>query len=153
MLDRRDFLLQTGGLTFALMFQRPSGAATAGNSASGIATAWARIHPDNRITIFNPAAEMGQGSMTALAVIVAEELDADWDLVDVEFSPIEPEIYGTMSWGNSKIMMTVGSRSIIGYYESLRAAGAEIRSILIDIAAEHWGVPADEISAYKTHAG
>ncbi len=145
MLSRRQFLAQTGGLTFALMFQRPSGAA----SSASIATAWAQIHADNRITILNPAAEMGQGSMTSLAVIVAEEMDADWDLVDIEFAPVEPETYGIML-GRSKAMMTVGSRSVMGYYESLRTAGAEIRAILVDIAADYWGVPADEISAYKS---
>ena len=83
-------------------------------------SAWVHIAEDDQVTIFNPAAEMGQGSMTALAVIIAEELDVDWNKVTIKDSPIEPEIYG-LTWGGKLggSMITVGSRTVRGYYHAL----------------------------------
>ena len=72
--------------------------------------AWVRIDTNGGIIIYNPAAEMGQGSMTALPVILAEEMDVNWADVRIEHSPVEPSIYGR-SWrpGGPGTMMTVGS--------------------------------------------
>ncbi len=109
-------------------------------------TAWVQLTKDGRITIYNPAAEMGQGSMTALAVIIAEEMDADWNKVRIENSPIIPETYG-MQW-SGKLggpMITAGSRTIRSYYQPLRQAGAQARYILLYNAAEKWGVPITEL--------
>ena len=114
-------------------------------------TAWVKLDKDGRLTIYNPAAEMGQGSMTALAVIIAEELDADWKLVHIENAPVIPETYG-MQW-SGKLggpMITAGSRTIRGYYSNLRQAGAQARYILMYNAAQKWGVP---ISSLKTEPG
>jgi len=119
-------------------------------------TAWVRITEDGEITIYNPAAEMGQGSMTALPLIFAEEMDADWSRVKVEFSPQEVAIYGSEGWApGSKLMFTVGSRSTNSYYPVMRKAGAQARYVLLNSAAKHWEVPISELSAknsFVTHA-
>lgn len=149
-LSRRHFLSAAGGLTIVI-----AGAAVApglswskeDNSNGETITAWVNIQPDGKITIYNPAAEMGQGSMTALAIIIAEELDADWNDVIIEHSPIDPEIYG-LSWrgGLGGPMITVGSRTVRGYYEHLRIAGAQARYMLMANVAEKWGVPIEELT-------
>ena len=110
-------------------------------------TAWVRISPDNRVTILNPVAEMGQGSMTALPLILADEMDADWGLVDVEYAPALPDIYGKML-GRSprRIMITVGSRAVMDYFLRLRQAGAQVRQILLQSAAAKWGVSVSELT-------
>lgn len=110
-------------------------------------TAWVQITEDGEITIYNPAAEMGQGSMTALPLLFAEEMDADWSKVQVEFSPQETEIYGSEGWApGSKLMFTVGSRTTKSYYPVMRKAGAQARHILRHSAATHWEVPLTETS-------
>ena len=115
-------------------------------------TAWVQITEDGMITIYNPAAEMGQGSMTSLPLIFAEEMDADWSKVLVEFSPQETEIYGSEGWvPGTKLMFTVGSRTTKSYYPVMRKAGAQARYILVHSAALHWQVPLDEISTKNSH--
>lgn len=109
-------------------------------------TAWVQISEDGHITIYNPAAEMGQGSMTALPVLFAEEMDADWSKVQVEFSPQETEIYGSPGWNPAtKLMFTVGSRTTNSYYNVMRKAGAQARFVLLSSAATHWQVPISEL--------
>lgn len=110
-------------------------------------TAWVQLSEDGFITIYNPAAEMGQGSMTALPLIFAEEMDADWEKVHVEFSPQEPEIYGSPFWRGDKLgMLTAGSRTTTGYYSLLRKAGAQARYVLLHSAGQKWQVPIEELS-------
>ena len=105
-------------------------------------TVWVQLAEDGKITIYNPAAEMGQGSMTSLPAIFAEEMDADWSLVEVEFSPQEAAIYGSEGWGNNgKIMLSAGSRVTKGYYPIMRKAGAQARFIMMHSAAAKWQVP------------
>ena len=101
-LSRRRFIAGTGGFTFMISI----GGLINGNWASANEdsegsknkgsniTVWVKIDSEGTITILNPSAEMGQGSMTALAVLIAEEMDADWSKVKVEHSPIDPKIYG-----------------------------------------------------------
>ncbi|NNF74412.1 MAG: xanthine dehydrogenase family protein molybdopterin-binding subunit [Flavobacteriaceae bacterium] len=110
-------------------------------------TVWVQIHEDDFITIYNPSSEMGQGSMTALAVIIAEELDADWSKVTVEQSPADPDIYG-IGWGGRGpgSMITVGSRTVMSYYNNLRQAGAQARYVLLATAATSLGVSIDELT-------
>jgi len=110
-------------------------------------TAWVQLTEDGGITIYNPAAEMGQGSMTSLPLLFAEEMDADWSKVNVEFSPQEVEIYGGKGWRpDSKLMFTVGSRTTNSYYETMRKAGAQARQVLINSAAKHWNLPVSELT-------
>lgn len=110
-------------------------------------TAWVRLSEDGEIIIYNPAAEMGQGSMTSLPLLFAEEMDADWSKVKVEFSPQETEIYGSKGWApDSKLMFTVGSRTTNSYYWVMRKAGAQARYILLNSAAKYWDVPISELT-------
>jgi len=150
--SRRTFLKTAGaGLSFAVVFGSwgvktfsAQGSHAVRASAFG---AWVKISTDGSILIYNPAAEMGQGSMTALPVILAEEMDADWSTVRIEHSPIEPDTYG-LSWGRGGRgnMMTVGSRAVSGYFTKLRLAGAQIRRVLLDNVARRWNVPVAELT-------
>ena len=71
-------------------------------------------------------------------------MHADWAKLHIEYSPIEPKIYGPGAWGGR--MMTVGSRAVSGYYDSLRQAGAQVRYVLLDNVAKKWNVPIAELS-------
>jgi len=114
-------------------------------------TAWVQLMSDGSTVIYNPAAEMGQGTMTALAVIIAEEMDADWSKVRIENAPVIPEVYG-MQWSGKPggPMITAGSRTIRTYYKHMRQAGAQARYVLMQNAAEKWGIP---LSALTTEVG
>ena len=109
-------------------------------------SAWIEMDTDGNMIIYNPAAEMGQVSMTSLPAIFAEEMDADWSKVNVRFSPQISEIYGSEGWGpNRKIMLSAGSRVTMGYYKLLRIAGAQTRQLFLQAAANLWQVPIEEL--------
>ncbi len=146
-ISRRDFLKTSGaGLTFAFVFV-PLGVKCVGSvvprNDTAAFTAWVRINPDNSILIRSPADEMGQGSMTAVPIILAEEMDADWSTVSIEFSPTEPATFGS---GSSNTMMTGGSRTIRTYFRKVRLVGAQARRVLLDNVAAHWQVPVSELT-------
>ena len=101
-----------------------------------------RIAPDGTITILTAGAEMGQGSMTSLPLIVAEEMDADWSKVEIEMAPADADVYGYTMHNNQRMMAIVGSRAVMLYYTDLRIAGAQVRKVLMQNAAEKWGVDA-----------
>ena len=152
-LKRRDFLVGVGvsglGLVFGLDLKAAAGApAEIDNAASGagVKMAWVRIAPDGAITIMAPAAEMGQGTMTALAVVIAEELDADWNKVSVEFSPANDAIYGNPLPFFFGMMVTAASTAVMGYYKNMRLYGAQARRVLLDAAATHLNVPVSELT-------
>jgi isoquinoline 1-oxidoreductase beta subunit len=100
--------------------------------------AWVRITPDNRATLILGKSEMGQGVMTALPMILAEELCVDWKLVRVEQAPTNPKIYDHG---------TGGSGSVAGSWLPLRQAGAAAREMLITAAATRWNVSPDTCKA------
>ena len=139
--SRRAFLGGSAGLAFgfALGFPQESRGAI---SASGRLNAYVSIAPDGTITIQSPVAEMGQGIMTGLPLIVAEELDADWSKVKVEQSPIDAAYHHPIF----KAQYVVASISTLGYWTPLRVAGAQARRVLVNAAAEKWGVPAAELT-------
>ena len=149
--SRRHFLQQTGGLTFCFAFAGfignggayAAGAASATKPLSAELNAYVSISPDGTVTIVNPAAEMGQGVMTALPVIVAEELDVQWDDVRIESSPPFGEVYGDPLFFNR--IFTTSSRTVTNYYERLRRFGREARQVLLVNAAANWGVPVAEL--------
>lgn len=141
-ISRRSFLGSTAGLTFAVSFSTKGAwllSEVQAKTAEHEIGAWVRVTPDDRITIITPAAEMGQGSMTSVPIVLAEELDADWSKVTLEMAPAEPEIYG-YSRGGAKSMRITGSRAIRSYFEQMRFAGAQVRKVLLQAAAKEWGV-------------
>jgi isoquinoline 1-oxidoreductase beta subunit len=87
---------------------------------------------------------MGQGSLTSLPLILAEELDADWSKVVAVPAPPIDKIYGNPAlWG---VMCTAHSLSVQGYFTLLRTFGAQVRAVLIDNVARQWNVPSTELS-------
>jgi len=141
-ISRRNVLAGIGGMTFSFAFGTdgthilpPARAAT----ESAHMSPWVRIAPDGRITILT-VTEMGQGSGTSIPLMIAEEMDADWDKVALEWAPSKPESYGWPDRAGNRVMTVTGSRAVMMYWNDLRTAGAQVRKVLIANAAEHWGV-------------
>ena len=146
-ISRRGVLAGLGGLTFCIAVGndgvRLMSQAQANALANAQVTPWVRIAPNGTITILSAGAEMGQGSMTSLPLIVAEEMDADWSKVTIEWVPADPKVYGYKDpFGTENLMWIVGSRAVQLYFTKLRTAGAQVRKVLIANAAQKWGVDA-----------
>jgi isoquinoline 1-oxidoreductase subunit beta len=141
-LSRRSFLVATGAFGVTVAFGSSPDAASAATSFAP--NAWVTIGDDNIVTIVPPAVEMGQGVRTSLPLILAEDLDVDWNRVQVAETPDDDKIYGNPIFNHQ--LTTVGSFAVTGYYDVLRLAGAQARKILIANAAEAWKVPADELT-------
>ena len=148
-MTRREFLKAGGGLAFGFALNLPSIEDARAQAAAKTINAWVRIAPDGTVTIYSAGAEMGQGSSNTLPLIVAEEMDADWDNVKIEFAPADAKLYG-YTFNNSQMMSIVGSRAVQLYYTQLRMAGAQVRKVLIANAAQKWGV---DPAALKTEPG
>jgi isoquinoline 1-oxidoreductase beta subunit len=142
-LSRRSFLVSTGAVSFAVAFGSLRGVAAAAGAAFK-PNAWITIGGDGIVTIMAPAAEMGQGVMTALPALIAEDLDADWAKVKVVQAPPDAKTYGNPAWFGT--LQTSGSKSVRGYYEKLRLVGAQTRLVLLANAAAAWKVPVGELS-------
>ena len=157
---RREFL-HGAGITFAIGATGVIGACSLepGNehppvtSAAGgdeiSPNAWVSIAADDTITIQYGGTEMGQGTMTALPLVLAEELDADWDNVRVETVAVHDPIYGNPARFRDlgyPILYTAGSATLRGYFTPMRQAGAQARKFLLEVAAAEWGVPVDELT-------
>jgi isoquinoline 1-oxidoreductase subunit beta len=153
--NRRCFLRSVAATSgsLALGFDIPlSAPARASTGAAPEITAWIVIDPDDTVTIRIAKSEMGQGVLTAHAMLVAEELACDWDKVRTEFPAPHENLARGRVWGD---MSTGGSRSIRNSHEMLRRAGATAREMLIAAAATKWGVAAHECRAERsviTHA-
>lgn len=162
-LTRRQFLirsLSTGaGLTLALYLPgcgREPETAAAGPGQAGERVvpevefepnAFVRILPDDRVEVVMKHLEMGQGTYTGLATLVAEELDADWSQIVPVPAPADPERYNNLQWG--RLQGTGGSTAIANAYTQMRQAGATARHLLVQAAAAEWGVPAAGIRVSK----
>ena len=149
-LTRRGFLKGSAALSFAVVVcGSGSGMLLPGTAkaqaAGGKISAWLTIHTDDTITILTPGAEMGQGSMTSVPLMLAEEMDADWDKVKLAWAPADAGLYGYGS-GNRKSMAIVGSRAVRSYFDVMRTAGAQVRKVLLQAAAKHWGVPVTQLT-------
>ena len=131
-IDRRTFLKRSsaGGAALVLGFHLPCGVAAIDRTFRP--NAWIRITADNRITVLTEMPEMGQGRRSVDAMMLAEELDADWSAIRVEQAPVVPEIYQHLSTGGSGGTGTA--------WEYLRKAGAQARDLLLAAAAQSWGV-------------
>src|SRR5438477_12843405 len=118
-------------------------AVLAAERAGSALNPWVSIATDGTITIMSAATEMGQGSMTALPLIIAEELDADWSRVRIVPAPVNEKVYGNPGFGG--MMYTAGSNAVTSYYRPLRMIGAQVRRVLLDNAARKWAVPVEEL--------
>ena len=149
-LSRRSFLLQAGGLTLALAFgTRPVDAiAQLPNKPPKPfdlhrPNVWVTIGADDRITLISPASEMGQGVMTSIPLLIAEEMDADWNKVKVLQAP-NAKAYGNPKFGGAQA--TGGSQTTRAFFDPLRLVGAQTRNILIASASAMLGAPIDELT-------
>lgn len=106
---------------------------------------WVRIAPDNVVTIYSPGSEMGQGTMTSIPRILAEDMELDWSRVKVEQAPANAKVFGNPGFGGG--LSTGASHTVMGYYPSLRLAGLQARLVLEQAAAQAWGVSAGEVRA------
>jgi isoquinoline 1-oxidoreductase beta subunit len=145
--QRRQFMVGAAGFTFGVAAGVPSALLTneaAARSGSVMLNHWVTVFTDGTVAIMSPAAEMGQGSLTSLPRIVAEEMDADWNRVRVVPSPASDKIYGNPGRGYTQY--TAGSATVSGYFDSLRQFGAQVRYVLLDNVARQWNVPLAELS-------
>ena len=142
-LDRRTFLKLTGmaGGGLLLGFQVGEARAAAGAAADFVPNAFLRISPKGQILIFSKGPEIGQGIKTAFPLIIAEELEVNWKDVVVVQGDLDAA-YGNQSAG--------GSRSTPTNYDAFLKLGATARTMLLEAAAQTWGVPAAECHAAGT---
>lgn len=146
--SRRRFMSGAAGLTFGVAVASPAlqnmaiGAAEAATGSAKINN-WVTVFSDGTVVIMSPAAEMGQGSLTSLPLIVAEEMDADWSKVRIVAAPPNNQIYGNPAF--RYLQYTAGSATVTGYFTNLRQFGAQVRYVLLDNAAQRWGVPLNEV--------
>ena len=145
-ISRRGFVAGSAGLTFAFTLGGLGRGIAIGETQPTKFNAWVSIASDNTVTIVCPTAEMGQGVYTSLPLILAEELDADWSKVKVEFAPANPKVYGNTHRLFEGTQITAASVSVPGYFMPLRMAGAQARKVLLDATAEKWKVPAGELT-------
>jgi isoquinoline 1-oxidoreductase beta subunit len=144
-LNRRQFVVSAAAGGFSLGWKLPAARAQMGVPAAGSAVGiWAVIAPDDTTTIRIARSEMGQGTFTGLAQLVADELDADWSKVRAEYVSPEMNLANKRAWGD---MSTGGSRGIRGSVDYVRQGGAAARAMLIAAAAKQWGVAAGECTA------
>ena len=150
-ISRRAFLkgsLGATGLTIAVSMtpfgSRLLNASGKEEALSGFKpNVWFEIRPDNKVVITIGASEMGQGVHTALPMIIADELEADWKQIQVRQGPAGNEFKNPIL----NDQLTVASASVRGFYEPLRKAGAAGRAMLVKAAAESWKVPESECKA------
>jgi isoquinoline 1-oxidoreductase subunit beta len=146
-ISRRSFLKITG-LTIAVS-ATPFGYnvinASAQKEGSFKPNVWFEITPNNKITMTMGPTEMGQGTHTALGMVIADELEADWKQVKIMQGPAS-EAFKNPAMGDQ---ITVASASVRGFYEPLRKAGAAGRAMLVTAAAQTWKVPEEECTAFN----
>lgn len=152
-ISRRGFIVGSSAMAVGVAFGKFSLISDA-QAAQSIAQAgfspvvWVSITPDNIATVYSPGSEMGQGTMTAVPMIFAEEMDLDWSRVRIVQSPGDAKRFGNPAFGGA--MVTGSSRTIKGYYQPLRLAGLQAKMVMVNAAAQTWGVPASEIRTEKS---
>ena len=146
-IGRRSFLktmaLGGGGLIIGFSWLSSDSSASAENMPDDLLdiNAYIKIAPDGQVTILSPNPEIGQNVKTSMPLIVAEELDVDWDHVEVEQAPLDTEKYTRQLAG--------GSQSIRQGWDSLRTAGATAKYLLVAAAAEKWGTSVKNLETDK----
>ncbi|HEY1090891.1 MAG TPA: xanthine dehydrogenase family protein molybdopterin-binding subunit, partial [Burkholderiaceae bacterium] len=143
---RRELIQSSAALLvgFSLPLQ---GRAAAAHSNTFAPSAWLRITPDNRVTVICGSAEMGQGVLTAIPMMLAEELDADWALVSVEQAPVD-QAFNNPMFG---MQATGGSTTVRAHWTPLRQAGAAAREMLVAAAAARLKVDAGKLRTERSH--
>ncbi len=141
--NRRDFLKTgaAGAAGLTLTFALPSRvAAQAAGAPVAKLNGYVHIGADDNITFVLTKSEMGQGPLTALSQILAEELDCDWKKIRTEIAGVDPKLYGPLQG-------TFGSLSVRTSWQPLRSAGASAREMLVQAAAQKWGVDKSQCRA------
>jgi isoquinoline 1-oxidoreductase beta subunit len=156
-IDRRRFVIGAAatGAGLAIGFELPIGrtAEASSNVATPEINAWVVIRPDDTVIIRMVRSEMGQGTITGLAQLVAEELECDWSKITTEYPTPGQSLKRNRVWGD---FSTGGSRGIRTSHEYVRKGGAAARMMLVQAAATQWKVPTSECSVANgviTHAG
>jgi isoquinoline 1-oxidoreductase beta subunit len=140
---RRTFLKisagTVGGLVLAMNLPRPAAMAAEGEFIQP----FVHIRPDNTVVVLSKHLDMGQGTANGLSMIVAEELDAAREQIEIGFAPSNPQVYANTLFG---VQGTGGSTAMANSFMQYRAAGAAARAMIVAAAAKDWGVPASEIA-------
>src|SRR5438552_720668 len=151
-LSRRAAMQGLAGLIIGVALPLPvraqSGAARAfrpgdGDASAFVPNAFVRVGTDDTVTVLIKHIEFGQGPFTGLSTLVAEEMDADWSKVRAEHAPANADLYKNFAFNAQG---TGGSTAMANSYEQMRKAGAAARAMLVQAAAQAWGVPAAEIT-------
>ncbi|GAB2186827.1 xanthine dehydrogenase family protein molybdopterin-binding subunit [Roseibium sp. LAB1] len=140
---RRTFLKMSagtvGGLVLAMNLPRSTASAAEGEFIQP----FVHIRPDNTVVVLSKHFDMGQGTASGLCSLVADELDASWEQVRVEFAPSNPQVYANTLFG---VQGTGGSTAMANSFMQYRQAGAAAKAMIVAAAAQKWGVPAGEIT-------
>src|SRR2546426_589779 len=148
-LTRRTFLrVSAAGGALLVGGYLPGLRETSTAEAAGVLepNVWVRIGSDDTVTIMLSQLEMGQGVMTSMPMLVAEELDVDWNKIKTEWVPADPK-YGNPNFGGAQL--TAGSNSVRGMWKILRQAGGTARTLLVTAAAQSWNVEESTCSTEK----
>ena len=143
-LSRRGFLASSSAVAGGLLVSFHVPLAQAQGNAAPEVNAWVVINPDDTVVIRIARSEMGQGTLTGLAQLVAEELECNWAKVTTEYPTPGQNLARKRVWGN---FSTGGSRGIRESQDYVRKGGAIARMMLVQAAADSWGVPASECKA------
>ena len=129
-----------------LPLRRSVGEAQVSAAPAFAPNAFVRVGPDDTVTVIVKHVEFGQGPLTGLSTLVAEEMDADWSRVRAEHAPADARLYNNLAFGPKQVQATGGSTAIANSFEQMRRAGATARAMLVQAAANEWHVPAAEIA-------
>jgi len=143
-LNRRTFLVASGAAGLSLGFNIPFAGQADAQAVGPEVNAWVVVKPDETVVIRVARSEMGQGTLTGLCQMVAEELECDWNKVTYEFPTPGESLARKRVWGE---YLTAGSRGIRTSQELVRKGGAAARMMLIEAAASEWKVPAAQCTA------
>jgi len=145
---RRQMLAGAGALVFSFLVMPPARAVTSGRARSHPfqPNAFLKIGADSSVTVIVKHVEFGQGAATGLATLIAEELDADWSQLRIEFAHNDDGLYKNLRMGT---MAVGGSTSMANSWTQMRTAGATARAVLVAAAAKRWRVPEQSISVSK----
>ncbi|TYC49779.1 xanthine dehydrogenase family protein molybdopterin-binding subunit [Rhodobacterales bacterium] len=146
--SRRTFLKLSAGTAGGLMLavNLPRTVEAAADAGGDFVQPFVHIRPDNTVAVISKHIEMGQGTASGLSTLVADELDAAWEQVTIEFAPSDPKVYANAAFG---MQGTGGSTAMASSFMQYRQAGAAAKAMIVAAAAKEWDVPASEISVSK----